>query len=136
MHRIAGQRDAPLTVLGRIQAEKVAGGQRGRRFDRVYVSPLVRAHETAEMIFDGAADGDDPPTVVDERLMERDFGSYTLECKSILQRRHGIAEYERAMNAESPTMRGGECFARFEKRVRDFYDDELLPCGAARWAPS
>ncbi|MEU6593235.1 histidine phosphatase family protein [Streptomyces sp. NPDC046881] len=128
VHRIAGQRDAPLTFLGRIQAEKVAKGHRGRRFDRVYVSPLTRAHETADIIF-GLADGhpDAPEVVVDERLMERDFGSYTLESKSILQRRHGIAEYERAMNADSPTMRGGETFARFRERVHAFYEQELLP---------
>ncbi|MEU4541550.1 histidine phosphatase family protein [Streptosporangium sp. NPDC023825] len=126
VHRIAGQRDAPLTILGRVQAHKVAHSHRGQRFDRVYVSPLSRAYETAEIIFDdrrGAA----PPIVVDARLMERDFGSYTLESKSILQRRHGIAEYERAMNADSPTMHGGETSGQFKARVRDFYEQELLP---------
>ncbi|MFF5538768.1 histidine phosphatase family protein [Streptomyces cinerochromogenes] len=128
VHRIAGQRDAPLTFLGRIQAEKVAQGHRGRRFDRVYVSPLARAHETAGLIFDLADQGPGAPeVVVDERLMERDFGSYTLESKSILQRRHGIAEYERAMNADSPTMHGGETFAQFRDRVHAFYEQELLP---------
>jgi broad specificity phosphatase PhoE len=128
VHRIAGQRDAPLTFLGRIQAEKVAEGHRGRRFDRVYVSPLTRAYETADMIFGiDAPDAGGPEVVVDERLMERDFGSYTLESKSILQRRHGIAEYERAMNADSPTMHGGETFAQFKDRVHAFYERELLP---------
>jgi ribonuclease H / adenosylcobalamin/alpha-ribazole phosphatase len=128
VHRIAGQRDAPLTFLGRIQAEKVAKGHRGQHFDRVYVSPLTRAHETADTIFRlGAPDADVPEGVVDERLMERDFGSYTLESKSILQRRHGIAEYERAMNADSPTMHGGETFRQFRDRVHAFYEEELLP---------
>lgn len=128
VHRIAGQRDAPLTFLGRIQAEKVAEGHRGRHFDRVYVSPLTRAYETADTIFGiDAPDADAPEVVVDERLMERDFGSYTLESKSILQRRHGIAEYERAMNADSPTMHGGETFQQFNDRVHAFYEEELLP---------
>ncbi|MEU8473189.1 histidine phosphatase family protein [Streptomyces sp. NPDC029006] len=128
VHRIAGQRDAPLTFLGRIQAEKVAGGHRGRHFDRVYVSPLIRAHETADIIF-GLQDEqpEAPEVVVDERLMERDFGSYTLESKSVLQRRHGIAEYERAMNSDSPTMQGGETFAQFRDRVHAFYEQQLLP---------
>ncbi|MFF4357055.1 histidine phosphatase family protein [Streptomyces sp. NPDC001604] len=128
VHRIAGQRDAPLTFLGRIQAEKVAGRHRGRHFDRVYVSPLTRAHETADTIFRLDADAADvPEVVVDERLMERDFGSYTLESKAVLQRRHGIAEYERAMNADSPTMHGGETFQQFKDRVHAFYEEELLP---------
>ncbi|WP_406169066.1 histidine phosphatase family protein [Streptomyces canus] len=125
VHRIAGQRDAPLTYLGRIQAGKVAKGHRDQHFDRVYVSPLTRAYETADIIF--GLDNLDEQVVVDERLMERDFGSYTLESKSILQRRHGIAEYERAMNADSPTMHGGETFAQFKDRVHAFYEEELLP---------
>ncbi|MFD4564538.1 histidine phosphatase family protein [Streptomyces sp. NPDC058467] len=125
VHRIAGQRDAPLTYLGKIQAEKVAKGHRDQHFDRVYVSPLTRAYETADIIF--GLDNLDEQVVVDERLMERDFGSYTLESKSILQRRHGIAEYERAMNADSPTMHGGETFAQFKDRVHVFYEEELLP---------
>ncbi|WP_225821479.1 histidine phosphatase family protein [Streptomyces naphthomycinicus] len=128
VHRIAGQRDAPLTRLGRIQAEKVAKGHRDQHFDRIYVSPLTRAYETADIVFGiGTPGADTPEVVVDERLMERDFGSYTLESKSILQRRHGIAEYERAMNADSPTMHGGETFQRFEERVHAFYEQELLP---------
>ncbi|MFJ2832606.1 histidine phosphatase family protein [Streptomyces sp. NPDC087263] len=125
VHRIAGQRDAPLTYLGRIQAEKVAKGHRDQHFDRVYVSPLTRAYETADIIF--GLDNLDEQVVVDERLMERDFGSYTLESKAILQRRHGIGEYERAMNADSPTMHGGETFAQFKDRVHAFYEEELLP---------
>jgi len=128
VHRIAGQRDAPLTFLGRIQAEKVAKGHRDQHFDRIYVSPLTRAYETADIIFGIDTPGTDgPEAVVDERLMERDFGSYTLESKSILQRRHGIAEYEQAMNADSPTMHGGETFAQFRDRVHAFYEQELLP---------
>ncbi|HEY1228229.1 MAG TPA: histidine phosphatase family protein, partial [Ramlibacter sp.] len=125
VHRIAGQRDAPLTFLGKIQAEKVAKGHRDQHFDRIYVSPLTRAYETADIIF--GLDGLDERVVVDERLMERDFGSYTLESKSILQRRHGIAEYERAMNADSATMHGGETFQQFNDRVHAFYEQELLP---------
>ena len=126
VHRIAGQRDAPLTLLGRIQAEQVARRHRGQHFDRVFVSPLTRAFETAGIIFDEHADTA-PEVTVDARLMERDFGSYTLESKSILQRRHGIAEYERAMNADSATMHGGETFEQFKARVHVFYEQELLP---------
>lgn len=126
VHRIAGQRDAPLTILGRIQAEQVARRHRGQDLDRVYVSPLTRAFETSRIIFDDRGENA-PEVVVDDRLIERDFGSYTLESKSILQRRHGIAEYERAMNADSPTMHGGETVEQFTSRVRAFYEQELLP---------
>ena len=126
VHRIAGCRDAPLTLLGRVQAEKVARAARRRPVDRVYVSPLSRASETADIIFGGRTNAR-PEVVFDDRLMERDFGSYTLESKAILQRRHGIAEYERAMNGDSPTMRSAETFEQFRSRVRAFFDEELVP---------
>ncbi|WP_051799283.1 histidine phosphatase family protein [Catenuloplanes japonicus] len=126
VHRIAGTRDAPLTFLGRAQARQAADDGRRTGFDRIYVSPLARASETADIIF-GADAATDPRIVLDERLMERDFGSYTLQCKAILQRRHGVAEYERAMNGDSDTMTGGQTAAEFAGRVREFYDEELLP---------
>ncbi|SDH46127.1 Broad specificity phosphatase PhoE [Lentzea fradiae] len=122
VHRIAGNLDAPLTFLGRVQAEKVASKHRGQRFDRVFVSPLSRAHNTARTIL-----GDRPDMVIDVRLAERDFGDYTLKSKSLLQREHGIAEYEKAMNGDSDTMSGGETFEQFRSRVHDFFVHELVP---------
>ncbi|UMO99965.1 histidine phosphatase family protein [Amycolatopsis sp. EV170708-02-1] len=122
VHRIAGNLDAPLTGMGRAQATKVAGKHTGTDFDRIYVSPLSRAYDTARTIH-----GDDADLLVDDRLMERDFGGYTLESKSLLQKKHGIAEYEKAMNGDSTTMSGGETFAQFRDRVHDFYEEEVLP---------
>ncbi|MFI1994890.1 histidine phosphatase family protein [Actinoplanes sp. NPDC020271] len=121
VHRIAGTLDAPLNHLGRSQADKTARNNPDVEFDHVYVSTLHRAAQTARIVFG------ERPFDYDERLIERDFGSYTLECKAILQRRHGVAEYERAMNDDSPTMSGGETAAQFRARVYAFYLDELLP---------
>jgi broad specificity phosphatase PhoE len=126
VHRIAGQQDAPLTLLGRVQAERVSRKHRDQAIDQVYVSPLSRASETADIIVQDFRKSQ-PTVVVDDRLIERDFGSYTLQSKSILQRKHGVAEYERAMNSNSPTMHGGETFDEFHSRVRQFFDEELLP---------
>lgn len=122
VHRIAGNLDAPLTHLGRVQAEKVASKHAGQRFDRVFVSPLSRAHDTARTIL-----GDRPDMIVDPRLAERDFGDYTLQSKSLLQKEHGIAEYEKAMNGDSGTMSGGETSLQFRSRVHDFFVQELVP---------
>ncbi|MDX8032605.1 histidine phosphatase family protein [Lentzea sp. BCCO 10_0856] len=122
VHRIAGNLDAPLTHLGRVQAEKVASKHKGQQFDRVFVSPLSRAHDTARTIL-----GDRPDMIVDPRLVERDFGDYTLQSKSLLQKEHGVAEYEKAMNGDSDTMSGGETFEQFRSRVHDFFVQELVP---------
>lgn len=126
VNRIAGCLDAPLTFLGRTQAHEASRYHGHLDFDRVYVSPLSRAFETAQIILQDQH-LDASKIVTDERLAERDFGSYTLENKSILQRKHGIAEYERAMNADSETMVEGESSSRFKGRVIAFFRDELVP---------
>ncbi|MFD5430095.1 histidine phosphatase family protein [Streptomyces sp. NPDC127084] len=123
VHRIAGQKDAPLNPLGRAQAEKIREKHESEKVDRCYVSPLSRAHETAEIIFSGRA----TTISVDDRLIERDFGSYTLHSKALLQRKFGIVEYERAMNSDSWSMRGGEKIDFFKKRIQEFYEHEVLP---------
>lgn len=127
VHRIAGTQDAPLTLMGKFQAAKIAKRPLPEGLDRVYVSPLYRASETANLIFGDESDDTAIERRHDSRLMERDFGSFTLESKSLLQRKHGIAEYERAMNGDSPLMKGGETFAQFRNRVRAFFDNELIP---------
>ena len=46
----AGPGDPRLTVAGRAQAGRVARWLQGRDVPRLYSSPLLRAHETAEVI--------------------------------------------------------------------------------------
>jgi probable phosphoglycerate mutase len=50
--RIQGRSDIPLNGTGREQARETGRALRGRRFDGVYASPLVRALETAAIIAD------------------------------------------------------------------------------------
>jgi 2,3-bisphosphoglycerate-dependent phosphoglycerate mutase len=42
----------PLTDLGRVQAERMATALAKEEFDEVFASPLVRARQTAEPLFD------------------------------------------------------------------------------------
>jgi len=71
--RLAGRIDAPLTDLGRRQAESV-----GKRLaalapvGRILTSPLVRARDTAEAI-GGAAHAD---VEIDDRWAEIDYGEF------------------------------------------------------------
>ena len=67
-----GRSDHPLNDAGLAQAEEAAGRFRGMgvRIDKVYSSPLIRAVQTAEAI---APDAD---LVIDERLIEMDYGPY------------------------------------------------------------
>ena len=46
----AGQRDAPLTALGREQAEHAKAATAALQFDRALCSDLSRAHDTAKIV--------------------------------------------------------------------------------------
>lgn len=73
-----GHRDLPLTELGRAQAREAAQNiiEHGLVFDAVICSPLVRAHETADII---ATEVKAPSPIVNRLLIERDFGVMTGE---------------------------------------------------------
>ena len=72
VHALQGRSDSPLNSTGVEQARNVAHAlaDRGVSFDAVYSSPLQRAVRTAHII------APEVPIVVDERLIEMDYGPY------------------------------------------------------------
>ena len=68
-----GRRDMPLTQKGVAQANEVAQKikETDIRFDKIYSSPLQRAHKTAQIIAETL--GMEAPEVL-PNLIERDFG--------------------------------------------------------------
>lgn len=68
----AGQRDAPLTALGREQAEAARRAVEPIGFDRAMCSDLSRAHDTAVHVLQGR----DVPLEVTATLRERTCGSW------------------------------------------------------------
>ena len=67
---LQGRSDRPLNETGIAQAREAAERLSGIRFDRVYTSPLMRAMQTAQIL------APDIVPVVDERLIEMDYGPY------------------------------------------------------------
>lgn len=69
---LQGRSDHPLNEVGIAQAETAAQKlrERGVAFDRVFSSPLIRAIQTARIV------APDLEPVVDERLIEMDYGPY------------------------------------------------------------
>ena len=69
---LQGRSDLPLNETGRQQAGEARDGlaAAGIRFDKVYTSPLQRAVQTAQIVAAGV------PQVVEERLIEIDYGPY------------------------------------------------------------
>ena len=69
--RIQGRNDAPLNDTGIAQARWLVEALRSEEFSLVITSPLQRARTTAEII----AQAFSVPLQLDDRLLERDFGT-------------------------------------------------------------
>jgi broad specificity phosphatase PhoE len=129
VNRFAGAIDAPLTLLGRAQARRAGSSWQTSRIDRVYVSPLIRAQQTAQILVDTLPAGVLPesPATYDARLSERHFGDFTLQNKTRLQRRFGLRDYEASLYRSDDALHGGESFEHFRERILTFLKMELYP---------
>jgi broad specificity phosphatase PhoE len=98
--RLCTRTDRPLTDRGRAQASALGARFGGIRFDAVVSSPLQRATETAELILAESGRADGPPIVLDDRLVEVDFGPF-----------EGWTEEELAADPRGRAWRAGEVAA-------------------------
>lgn len=112
--RMQGRCDSPLTQNGIRQAEEAHAELKDTAFDRVYVSPLERTRDTAEILLKGR----NVPEFFDERLMEVSFGSLEAEKVSFTS--------EDIMN-RSDEVRfgelGGEDLEDVRKRLTAFFNE-------------
>jgi len=128
VNRFAGAIDAPLTALGKAQAVRAARSWPDVMIDHVFVSPLGRARQTADIILGAHTAATQQPTVsLDGRISERHFGDFTLQNKTVLQRTVGLRAYESALYGDSAHLHGGEAAEDFFERVLSFLRDELYP---------
>jgi broad specificity phosphatase PhoE len=111
--RIQGQRDPPLSQLGREQAEALADQVAGEGLAALYTSQMRRARETAEIV--AARIGLEPR--VDARLAEVDMGEWQGRLRSELLRDH--PEVWDAWRRADPAVRfpGGESIGELSDRV-------------------
>lgn len=128
INRFAGTIDAPLTALGEAQARRAGDDWRAGEIDRVYLSPMLRARQTADILLqrDGPVDPT-PDFVLDRRLRERNFGEFTLKNKTRLQRQFGLRNYEAALYRPHGSLQDGETIVAFNQRVLSFLRDEIYP---------
>ena len=100
-HIAQGRIDSPLTELGKSQAKNARDYFKENNivFDNVYVSPLGRAKQTAEIACDKEA-------IVKEKLIEMDFGE--IDGKDW--------ELARKYNGDFRSI-GGECIDSLGQRV-------------------
>lgn len=110
--------DVDLSEVGRRQAELLAERLKGVTPDRIYTSALIRAKQTAEILF-----GADVPFLERAELNEISFGDMTGEADSrnaVLFPEYFAAKKKKADNLRMP---GGECptevYERAVKVVRE-----------------
>ncbi len=116
--RMQGQMATSLNEEGRSQAEEAAAfiKERGLKFDKIYVSPLPRAVETAQL----AVGEEHGPFIEDKRIMEWSFGPY--EGAFFKELPKDALEF--IHNPEDlPTPDGMETLASMRERVQDFLSE-------------
>lgn len=69
-HRLQGWKNSPLTKEGEEDAKRLRDRMKNIPIDICYSSPIARARETAEIIFDQV------PIITDNRLKELNFGKF------------------------------------------------------------
>jgi len=114
--RLLSRTDRPLNANGEAQARRLASGLAHIRWDRAYSSPLIRAHRTAEILYQASGG---PPLTIDSRLVEMDFGPYEGWSESELEA-DAVAVTRRRDGAE---LAGVETESAVEARARTFFAD-------------
>lgn len=120
-YKIQGaQGDAPLNEMGITTSKNAAKNFDPTQFDAVYVSPLTRAKQTAEIFVKGTQ-----KIIVDPRIREMDFGSWEGKDPRPLMKEHPDAFDPWGLISPNYTKyaKNAESFEDLEKRVADFFDD-------------
>ena len=102
--RFQGQNDISLNERGKKQAEETRVELKDIKFDKVFVSPLKRAIETAKIVVP------DYNLEVNSRIIERSFGK--------LEGQKGIPDYEKRIKEFKI-----ESILELEQRVKEFIED-------------
>lgn len=110
-NRICGISDVELTDLGRIQAEEAFIKLKDIHFDKVYVSPLKRAVDTARIITDKRY-----KLIIEKRIEEINFGIFegmSRDTQEFQQTKYNLGVHYQE----------GETFLNVVHRVYSFLDD-------------
>ena len=84
--------DLPLTAKGHEQAKQVGLALNSQKVNAIYAGPLTRTKQTAEIVALGV--GYDAPIVIDQRLIELDYGKWSGLSDQEVKSKFGHAEIE------------------------------------------
>ena len=110
-NKICGISNVELTELGKLQAQEASKKLKDICFDKVYVSPLKRAIDTAKIITE-----DKYELCIDKRIEEINFGIFegmSRDTKEFQQTKYNLGVHYQE----------GETFLNVVHRVYSFLDD-------------
>ena len=111
-NKILGRTDLPLNDTGRLQAQELARKAEILQPELIISSPLLRARETAQAVSDRLG----IPVVIDERLIEQDFGAFEGQY-------HKVPDYLENKRQFAFRYPGGESAMDVAHRVYGFLED-------------
>jgi broad specificity phosphatase PhoE len=104
--RCSGWKQVELNDLGKEQAKKLGEIVKNEKFDAIFSSDLVRAIDSAALVFPGVE------IIKDARLRECNYGDFDGESKDLVI-------YENHIDIPFPN---GESLKDVEKRIKSFID--------------
>ena len=110
--KVCGRTDIPLTETGIQQAKVLAEDAKDKNIDLILVSPLLRARQTAAVVAEKCG----IPVIVDERLIEQDYGEY----EGVNRLHPGFLHCKRNFGTRYP---GGESMLDIACRIYDLLDE-------------
>lgn len=110
LHLISGNKETDLSKKGMTQATKAKEYFKNTNFDIILTSPLSRARMTASIIAN-------KPIIIDKRLIERDYGTFTMQKKSAVDY-NGFWNYNLNFNSNNGESIK-ELFDRISKLIED-----------------
>lgn len=126
-----GHTDCPINSKGELQAQEVGKYLSKVKFHKIYVSPLIRATYTKDLIMkenqhrNKSIEDKDTLLLTDQRLREISCGHW--ENKSVEEIKVLNPEYWDDFMKGWPeaTMPGGESFKDLHKRMADFFHEYI-----------
>lgn len=121
--KVQGSADIPLNENGIALAEVTSEAMRDIPFDVIYVSPLIRAQETAAIMKRDR----EIPVITDARLQEMGFGKYEGTSVRAAREQEENVLHNFVCHPERYRARDGEDFSQVIARAGSFIDEVLIP---------
>jgi alpha-ribazole phosphatase len=113
--KYCGSSDIPLNKTGIWQANKLAERLSDLKVDTVFSSDLIRASETAKIIFK------DEPIIEFDKLQEYNFGIFEGLTYDEIMQKYPKLYNDWIENPMSITIPSGDSYPKFNKRINDAY---------------